>query len=254
MIFLKTLKTDCSYIVCWGCVFVGDLKIPLLSKCDMAFIEPMHCNKPNVHYYQRHVSSLVLYAVLHHVMKRLSGIRGIMLDCQLVGPSVEPCWICVHLCQGHVIKITVIIKCLFSLTHWGRVMHICVSKLTITGSDNGLSPSRRQAIIWTNAGILLIGTLGTNFSEILIEIHPFSFKKIGLNVSSAKWRPFCLGLNVLSWGTSRTWKHAANMPTSLYAIMIIADVLVPGHQQLPWWLTCHLTDKWIISLNRGPFY
>ena len=43
------------------------------------------------------------------------------------------------------------------LTHWGRVTHICISKLTIIGSDNGLSPGRRQAIIWTNAGILLIG-------------------------------------------------------------------------------------------------
>ena len=52
------------------------------------------------------------------------------------------------------------------LTHWGRVTHICVGKLTIIGSDNGLSPERRQAIIWTNAGILLIGSLGTNFSEI----------------------------------------------------------------------------------------
>ena len=43
-----------------------------------------------------------------------------------------------------------------TLTHWGRVMHICIGKLTIIGSDNGLSPGRRQAIIWTNAGILLI--------------------------------------------------------------------------------------------------
>ena len=76
-------------------------------------------------------------------------------------------------------------------------MHICVSKLTIIGSDNGLSPGRCQAIIWTNAGILLIGPLGTNFSEILIEIISFSFKKMHLNVSSAKRRPFCLSLNVL---------------------------------------------------------
>ena len=83
------------------------------------------------------------------------------------------------------------------LTHWGRVTHICVSRLTITGSDNGLSPGRRQAIIWTNAGILLIGPLGTNFSEILIEILTFSFKKMHLRVSSAKRRPFCLGLNGL---------------------------------------------------------
>ena len=83
------------------------------------------------------------------------------------------------------------------LTHWGRVTHICVNKLTIIGSDNGLSPGRRQAIIWTKAGILLIGPLGTNFSEIIIEIYIFSFKKMHLKMSSGKWRPFCLGLNVL---------------------------------------------------------
>ena len=75
--------------------------------------------------------------------------------------------------------------------------HICVVKLTIIGSDNGFSPGRRQVIIWANAGILLIGPLGTNFSEILIGILTFSFKKMHLKMSSAKWRPFCLGLNVL---------------------------------------------------------
>ena len=62
---------------------------------------------------------------------------------------------------------------IFLITHWGRVTHICVSKLTIIGSDNGLSPGQRQAIVWTNAGILLIGPLGTNFSEILIQIDTF---------------------------------------------------------------------------------
>ena len=67
-------------------------------------------------------------------------------------------------------------------THWGRLTHICVSKLTIIGSDNGLSPGRCQAIVWTNAGILLIGPLGTNFSEILVEFHTFSFKKIHLKM------------------------------------------------------------------------
>ena len=73
--------------------------------------------------------------------------------------------------------------------------HICVSILTIIGSDNGLSPGRRQAIIWTNAGILLTGPLGANFSEIFIGIITFSFKKMRFKVSSAKWRPFCRGLN-----------------------------------------------------------
>ena len=87
-------------------------------------------------------------------------------------------------------------------THWGRVTHICVGKLTIIGSDNGLSPGRRQAIIWTSAGVLLIGPLGTNFSEILTGIQTFSFKKMHLKMSSGKLRPFCLGPNVLKlrWG------------------------------------------------------
>ena len=83
------------------------------------------------------------------------------------------------------------------LTHWGRVTHICVGKPIIIGSDNGLSPDRRQAIIWTRAGIFIIGPLGTNFSEILTGIQTFSFKKMHLKMSSVKWRPFCLGLNVL---------------------------------------------------------
>ena len=61
-------------------------------------------------------------------------------------------------------------------------------------SDNGLSPGRRQAIIWPNTGILLIGSLGLNFSEILMY----------LKMSSAKWRPFCLGLNVLWLGYGTT--------------------------------------------------
>ena len=88
-------------------------------------------------------------------------------------------------------------KQILQLTHWGRVTHICVSDLTSIGSDNGLSPGRRQAIIRTNAGILLIRPLGTNFIEFLVEILIFSFKKMRLKVSSAKRRSFCLGLNEL---------------------------------------------------------
>ena len=74
-------------------------------------------------------------------------------------------------------------------------MHICVGKLNITGSDNGLSPAWRQAVIWTSAGILLIRPSGTNFSDILIGTETFSLKKMYLNMLSAKWRPFCLSLN-----------------------------------------------------------
>ena len=110
------------------------------------------------------------------------------------------------------------------------MMHICVGKLIIIGSDNGLLPGRRQAIIWTSAGILRadsrfapdqweivlfrnnvslrlgtnlksalkIGMLGTSFSEILFWIRTFSFKKMYLIISLVKWHPFCLGLNVVT--------------------------------------------------------
>ena len=73
---------------------------------------------------------------------------------------------------------------------------ICVGKLTIISSENGMSPGGHQTIICTNVGILLIRPSGTNFSEseILIGIQMSSFKKMYLKVSSAKWRPFYLGL------------------------------------------------------------
>ena len=91
------------------------------------------------------------------------------------------------------------------LTHWGRVMHICVGKLSIIASDNGSSPGRRQAIIWTNAVILLVGHLGTNFSENWNGIETFSIKEMHLKMSSAKWRLFGLGLNELSNGLLPVW-------------------------------------------------
>ena len=105
--------------------------------------------------------------------------------------------------------------------------HICVNKLTIIGWDNGLSPVRRQAIIWTNAGILLIGPLWTNFSEISIKIYAFSFQKMHLKMSSGKWQPFCLGLNELTlilihfklcmcWASCETAPNHAGTVETLY--------------------------------------
>ena len=78
------------------------------------------------------------------------------------------------------------------------------------GSDNGLSPDRRQAIIWPNAGILLLLTMGINFSEILVEINTFSFTKMHLKISSVKWPLFRLGLNVLR--TTRCWAIFSSSP------------------------------------------
>ena len=61
----------------------------------------------------------------------------------------------------------------WQLTHWGRMTHICVSELTIIGPDNGLSPGRRQAIIWTNAGIYII--IMKNFPHLLWNRRAWCF-------------------------------------------------------------------------------
>ena len=75
--------------------------------------------------------------------------------------------------------------------------YICVSKLTILASDNGLSPGWRQAIIWTSSGILLIGHLGTNFSEIFngnydIFIQENAFESVVCEIAAMLSRPQCV--------------------------------------------------------------
>ena len=84
-----------------------------------------------------------------------------------------------------------------ALTRRGRVTHKCVSKLTIIGQDSDLSPVRHQAIIWTNAGILLIRTPWINFSAVLSKNHKYPFKKVHLKMSFAKWQPCFPRLNLL---------------------------------------------------------
>ena len=134
-----------------------------------------------------------------------------------------------HECHG--ISITSIST--VCLTYWGRVTHIYVSKLTTIDSDNGLSPERHQAIIWTNAGILLTGPLGINFNEIFIKIHTFSFKKINLKMSSGKWSPFCLGLNVLThWGRDKVDAISQTTVSDTFSWMKIFEFRLKLHWNL----------------------
>ena len=94
----------------------------------------------------------------------------------------EPHWLLMGLLETSRENLTGMLNV---LTHWGRVVHMCISKLTIIGSDNGLSPGQDQSIIGTNAGILLIRPMRINFSDILIEIYTFSFNKIHLKMAAA---------------------------------------------------------------------
>ena len=126
--------------------------------------------------------------------------------------------------------------------------HICAVKLSTIGSDNGLSPGRRQAIVWINAGILLIGALGTNFPEILIGIQIFSFKKMHLKMSSAKWRPFCLGLNVLNRRFT-PGGPAGETPAALFLQLYLVDGLlwVKSMGARPWGCGA-LMPRWSVGI------
>ena len=131
------------------------------------------------------------------------------------------------------------------LTHWGRVTHICVRKLTLIGSDNGVSPGRHQAIIWTNAGILLIGPLGTNFSENLIGIQTFSF-----NSRKCPWK--CRlrnGVHFVSasmcWYNNCVFKYTV----SLYRNMIGSPIV-----KIRWYYNCFICIIWTPIPRRQHIY
>ena len=118
------------------------------------------------------------------------------------------------------------------LPHWDRVTHICISKIAIISSDNGLLPGHWQAIIWTNAGILLIRPLGTNLSEIVIEIHIFLFKKMHLKISSGNWQRFCLRLNVLMTLCSIPHRYVLDPKYTACIYISVWYIVANNHVQL----------------------
>ena len=125
-------------------------------------------------------------------------------------------------------------------THFGWVKHVCVDNLTIIGSDNGLAPtcSRQLAIIWTNAGILLIGPLGINFREIFIKTKHFHSENAFENVFlSAKWQPFV---------------SASKLPPSRLGQccqMIIAVMYLPVNLfACP--LQCNIVSHWLCAYTK----
>ena len=87
-------------------------------------------------------------------------------------------------------------------THRSWVTYICVGNLTTIGSDKGLSPGQRQAITWTNVGILLIGPPRNKLQWNVYRNSYIFTQENSFEIVVCKWRPFCLGLNVL---THRSW-------------------------------------------------
>ena len=118
------------------------------------------------------------------------------------------------------------------LTHWVWKMHICISKLNIIGSNDGLSPSRRQAIIWNNAGKLLTEPHGKKFSAILTKIYTFSFLKTCLKTLSQKWQPFSLGFNVLRMNNIYILNK---IKSYVYFMWYAVQLQVHKQTTSPWW-------------------
>ena len=114
--------------------------------------------------------------------------------------------------------------------------YMSVNEVSI-GSDNGLSPFRRQAIIWTSAGLLLIGPLGTNFSEISIKVQNFLFTKMHLKMSSAKVAA------ILSWGR---WVNNHEVWTLISCLM--SSMWDIKRRESHWWCRNGDPDGWPFSL------
>ena len=124
--------------------------------------------------------------------------------------------------------------------------HICASKLTIIASDNGLPPSRRAKPLSEPMMEYchFIWPLGTNFSEILIEIHSFSSKKMHLKMSSGKWRTFCLGLNVL-----RTLLFCITLLVNFYLIYTVTNYIIHIRHDFP----TRINSTLVLKIKRYKF-
>ena len=109
-------------------------------------------------------------------IQKLSHTRKCIWKCPTLS-SIS----CLPFCSG-----------IWVLTHFPLVPHTCVrAGSALVQVINDLAPVRCQTITWTNADLLSIGPLETNFSYI--NIQNVSSMKMHLKMSSAKWWPFCSG-------------------------------------------------------------
>ena len=124
----------------------------------------------------------------------------------------------------------------------------------ITGSGNGLSPVRCQAITWPNADLLSIGLSATNLSEIWIKMQNLSFMKTHLKMLSVKWQPFCPGWDEL--------KPSSAGPVYIWDLNLVITLLkmspqcsqcwaISRHSANPWWHHQMETFSALLALCPG---
>ena len=100
------------------------------------------------------------------------------------------------------------------LTHLPPVFHICITELGQHWFRWWLvAYSAPSHYLFTSAGLLLIGHLGTNFSEIVIKIQNFSFMKMLLKILSAKCLSRGRWVNLLHQKCTRFYQHVTTVIT-----------------------------------------
>ena len=102
---------------------------------------------------EKHISYGIFHTVIGTTIKIGIVVNVFILEYRSMickASSVLMWSMSVHRCHWQMRTISTKLPLNYDLTHWCRLTHTCVSDLTIIGSDNGLTPGRRQAIIWTN--------------------------------------------------------------------------------------------------------
>ena len=94
------------------------------------------------------------------------------------------------------------------LTLWGRETHICIGEHVNIDSNNGLSPSWCQAIIWTSGGILLIGPLLNLNRNSYIFIQENAFENVVWKMAAILSRPGCVNQHIIDGDQGSFWVWA----------------------------------------------
>ena len=127
------------------------------------------------------------------------------------------------------------------------------------GSRNQLRPARCQVIIISNVNFVSTGSVRTNCSEILIYMQQLSHTKMDLNISSAKWGPCGLGLDVISkprklyqsgTTTSIRWWRFQMETLSALLTLCARNSPVPGEFPAQWPVTPSFHVFFDLRLNK----
>ena len=99
------------------------------------------------------------------------------------------------------------------------MLHICVGKHNIIGSDDGLAPTRCWNVVnWTHS------VVGTNFNETPIDIHTFSFKNMHWKCCLEKGNHFVPAADVFT-------KHCDDKKTTKGLFWVMVRL---GRQMFHW--------------------